>query len=231
MNKDTQFFKTTIACVPMYSDPNHRSEMTNQLIFNEIGHVLEEKDEWAKVKSQIDKYVGWVLKEQLQIIDHKDFMKIQSFTAVKRTHDFLTPFGAFIEGDTPPVKNPNKLIDKAFSFLNAPYLWGGKTVFGIDCSGFVQIVYRIAGYSLPRDAYQQEEFGEIITFGDHKKGDLAYFENEEGKVTHVGILISEDRILHASGKVKIDAFSEEGIWSDNLQKQTHKLKSIKRIMH
>lgn len=231
MNKDTKFFTCVVACIPMYKESNHRSEMTNQLLFNEIGHVIEEyNDEWILVKSSLDKYEGWILKSQVKFISHKDYMKIQRFTAVKRTHDFLTPFGTFIEGNTPPVTNPKKLVDKAFTFLNAPYLWGGKTIFGIDCSGFSQIIYRLAGYNLPRDAYQQEEYGEIVSYGSHKIGDAVFFENEDGKITHVGILVNEDLIIHASGTVRLDTFTEKGIWNSELNKQTHKLKSIKRFL-
>lgn len=214
----------------MYENPSHKSQMTNQLLFNEIGHLLEEKDEWVKVKSSLDKYVGWILKSQIDLIPHKEFMRIQRFTSVKRTHDFLTPFGCFIEGNNEPLSNPKKIIDKSFTFLNAPYLWGGKTIFGIDCSGFSQIVFRMAGYNLPRDAYQQEEYGEQIPFGNQKVGDAAFFENEEGKVTHVGILVNAELIIHASGTVRLDSFNKDGIWNSDLEKQTHKLKSIKRFL-
>jgi len=230
MNKDSKFIQCIVACVPMYAENNHRSEMVNQLLYNEVSRVLEEKDEWMKVQSGLDKYVGWILKAQVREINHKVFMKVQSFRNVKRKHDFLMPFGSYMEGQADGPQGVEPIIKKAFTFLNAPYLWGGKTIFGIDCSGLVQVLYRVGGISLPRDASQQIEHGDLINFGEHQKGDLAYFQNKEGKITHVGLLISEESIIHASGTVRIDNFNVNGIWNDDLGEQTHILHSIKRVL-
>lgn len=229
MNKDSKFIQCTVACVPMYAENQHRSEMVNQLLYNEVGRILEENDEWIKVQSGIDKYVGWILKSQVRDINHKVYMEVQSFTNVKRKHDFLMPFGAYIEGEPDADFGIEHIIKKSFTFLNAPYLWGGKTIFGIDCSGFVQVLYRLIGISLPRDAKDQEQEGEPISFGDHQKGDLAFFKNEDGKITHVGVLISEESIIHASGTVRIDSFNNKGVWNDTLKELTHNLASIKRM--
>ena len=115
-------------------------------------------------------------------------------------------------------------------FLNTPYLWGGKSTFGCDCSGFVQTVYKIFGQALPRDAAEQVNSGETIPFiHDADPGDLAFFDNEEGEIIHVGIVLNENRIIHASGKVRIDAFDQEGIYNYELGRYTHKLRIIKRI--
>lgn len=230
MNKDSKFIQCIVACVPMYLENNHRSELVNQMLYNEVGRILETDNEWVKVQSGLDKYVGWILKAQTREIDHKDYMKVQSFKNVKRKHDFLMPFGSYIEGQVDGNIGVDQIINKAFTFLNAPYLWGGKTIFGIDCSGLVQVLYRIAGVSLPRDASDQQQEGDLITFGDHKKGDLGFFKNKEGKITHVGILISEESIIHASGTVRIDNFNMNGIWNDDLGQQTHILHSIKRVL-
>ena len=116
-------------------------------------------------------------------------------------------------------------------FLNAPYLWGGRTPFGIDCSGFTQLIYRLHGMNLARDAYQQYESGKIITdIKEIEAGDLAFFENKSGKIVHVGIIMDNNQIIHASGKVRIDKLDEKGIFNVNKQKYTHKLKSIKKII-
>lgn len=230
MNKDSKFVQCIVACVPMYAENNHRSEMVNQLLYNEVSRVLESDKEWIKVQSGIDKYVGWILKAQVRETDHKGYMRVQGYKNVKRKHDFLMPFGSYIEGQVDGKPGVDTIIKKAFTFLNAPYLWGGKTIFGIDCSGLVQVLYRVGGVSLPRDASQQIEKGELVEFGSHQKGDLAFFANKEGSITHVGILISEESIIHASGTVRIDNFNVNGIWNDDLGEQTHFLHSIKRVL-
>ncbi len=123
------------------------------------------------------------------------------------------------------------LEEIAFSFLGVPYLWGGKTHFGIDCSGYTQTVFKLLGIKLKRDAWQQAEQGKLVDFIQHaRSGDLAFFDNEEGKITHVGIMINNNRIVHASGKVKIENIDYQGIFSTELNKYTHKLRIIKRFI-
>jgi len=121
---------------------------------------------------------------------------------------------------------------KEFSktYLNAPYLWGGRSPFGLDCSGFSQIVFKHAGISLPRDAYQQAEEGTVVPFvSEARTGDLAFFENADGKIIHVGIVLDEGEIIHASSFVKIGKLDHEGIFNLEHQKYTHKLRIVKRI--
>lgn len=108
---------------------------------------------------------------------------------------------------------------------------GGKSVYGIDCSGFVQLIFRLFDFNLPRDAYQQAEIGESIEFQDSKPGDLAYFINKNGKIIHVGIIIENSNIIHASGRVRIDQLSESGIFNADYAKESHQLHSIKRILN
>jgi len=123
------------------------------------------------------------------------------------------------------------IISTALLFLNAPYLWGGRSPFGIDCSGFSQLVYKLNGFKLPRDAYQQVEKGFPLSFADEaEKGDLAYFDNEEGRITHVGILMGQNQIIHASGKVRIDKFDHYGIFNVDTKKYSHHLRVIKRVL-
>ncbi|MEZ5196223.1 MAG: C40 family peptidase [Bacteroidales bacterium] len=124
----------------------------------------------------------------------------------------------------------NSLLENALIFLNAPYLWGGLTPFGTDCSGFTQTVFKISGIKLLRDAAQQATQGETISLIDEAQaGDLAFFDNPEGTITHVGILFDKDNIIHASGKVRIDTIDHLGIHNRDIKRYTHKLRLIKRI--
>jgi gamma-D-glutamyl-L-lysine dipeptidyl-peptidase len=128
-------------------------------------------------------------------------------------------------------KTRGQLIEDAMLYMNAPYLWGGRTPFGIDCSGFVQMVYKLQGQELLRDASQQASMGEVISLlAEAEPGDLAFFDDPDGNITHVGILIDRHRIIHCSGNVHIDTLDHEGIYNTRLQKYTHKLRLIKRLL-
>ncbi|MDZ4847360.1 MAG: C40 family peptidase [Chitinophagales bacterium] len=126
----------------------------------------------------------------------------------------------------------DKIIEKcALKFLHAPYLWGGRSPFGIDCSGFTQVVFKLLGVALKRDAYQQAMQGRDVDFIDlAKEGDLAFFENKEGKITHVGIILKDKRLIHASGKVRIDRVDSFGIYNEETKKYSHNLKVVKRVL-
>ena len=122
------------------------------------------------------------------------------------------------------------VIDAARFYLNAPYLWGGKSIFGIDCSGLTQMVFRQFGIKLKRDAYQQAEQGELVGFlQEAQAGDLAFFDNDEGRITHVGIMLNNEQIVHASGRVRVDGIDNQGIFNRELNRYTHKLRIIKRL--
>jgi hypothetical protein len=122
------------------------------------------------------------------------------------------------------------VYEAAMFYLNAPYLWGGRSIFGIDCSGFTQMVFRQFGIRLKRDAWQQAEQGELLGFiQEARAGDLAFFDNDEGRITHVGIMLDNNRIIHASGMVRIDAIDTQGIFNKELNKYTHKLRIVKRF--
>jgi cell wall-associated NlpC family hydrolase len=119
----------------------------------------------------------------------------------------------------------------AREFLNVPYLWGGKSFFAVDCSGFTQLVYKVHNVKLPRDASQQVEVGESLTFVEESQpGDLAFFENDEGRIVHVGIMLENQKIIHASGKVRIDTLDSTGIFNKEMNKHTHKLRVIKSVL-
>jgi cell wall-associated NlpC family hydrolase len=123
-----------------------------------------------------------------------------------------------------------KVAATALDYMNVPYLWGGRSIMGVDCSGLVQIVYRICGLNLPRDSSQQAQKGKVIDFVDEAlPGDLAFFDNPAGEIIHVGIIIEPGKILHASGQVKIDKIDHNGIFSNELGTYTHSLRILKRL--
>ena len=132
--------------------------------------------------------------------------------------------------DSGVVHPKSKIAENAFMLLNAPYQWGGRSVFGIDCSGFVQVIYKLNGVSLPRDASQQAEMGQALSFIEEaEEGDLAFFDNDEGTITHVGIILSNNRIIHASGKVRIDKLDHQGIFNLEKRDYSHRLRLISKI--
>jgi hypothetical protein len=137
-----------------------------------------------------------------------------------------------LQGSTNPQElSSERILYLATQYLNAPYLWGGKTIMGIDCSGFVQVIYAFCQIQLPRDASMQVEKGQVIDFlSQSQAGDLAFFENAEGKIIHVGLLYNNHQIIHASGCVKIESIDTHGIISSKTGEYTHKLRVIKRLI-
>jgi gamma-D-glutamyl-L-lysine dipeptidyl-peptidase len=243
-----------VAAAPVRKEPNHRSEMINQLLFGETMLLLEQKDEWWRVKSLYDDYEGWVTKhlfnkeEQLAELESNCIAAglINEIQFEDRT--FYIPLGSFLpafnknnnqlwkdkyvyNGSYTDITNQNELAIKniAEAWLEAPYLWGGKTLMGVDCSGFVQTVFKVAGIKLKRDAWQQATQGtEVLTLDESKENDLAFFANDEGRVTHVGMLLNNNQIIHASGKVRIDTIDAEGIINSETNERTHRLYSMRR---
>ncbi|MCB0803719.1 MAG: C40 family peptidase [Flavobacteriales bacterium] len=131
---------------------------------------------------------------------------------------------------TKSVLNKSKIAENAYLMINSPYQWGGRSPFGIDCSGFVQLVYKLNGIFLPRDASQQALMGQALSFIEEaEEGDLAFFDNAEGQITHVGIILSNNRIIHASGKVRIDKLDHQGIFNVEKRDYTHRLRLISKI--
>lgn len=123
------------------------------------------------------------------------------------------------------------LIDYALKYFNAPYLWGGRSPLGVDCSGLTQVLYKMVGISIPRDASQQVQMGQHLSFVDEAQpGDLAFFDNDDGHITHVGIIWERNKIIHSSGKVRIDNVDQFGIYNTETRKYTHKMRLMKRII-
>lgn len=240
---------------PVRLDHNDRSEMTTELIFGDHFEIKDQWQQWYKIKITADNYEGWVDQKQIKLItdeesasytQDKDFFLSDLVGYVSDSQQALTALssGANLKAvpylglfyDDHIVYNTKKcnraeLIETALNYLNAPYLWGGKTPFGIDCSGLTQMVYRICGYNLYRDASQQVTQGETLSFIEESQpGDLAFFDNVEGDIIHVGILMGDHYILHAHGKVRIDRIDHTGIFNHDTKKYSHKLRIIKRIL-
>lgn len=139
-------------------------------------------------------------------------------------------FDGNVRPSNEPV-TPEKIVENAYMYLDAPYLWGGRSPFGIDCSGLVQMAYKLSGIKLLRDAHQQATQGTSVNFlSEASQGDLAFFDNEEGNIIHVGIILTNNQIIHSSGNVRVDALDHEGIYNEKLKKYTHKLRLIKKII-
>ena len=247
-----------LAIIPLRAEPSDRSEIVSQVLFGEHFEILETQNQWSKIKLQYDYYEGWVDSKQYQTISEKSFEALSKDAIilnadlveyVTTSHNILLPIplGASLsflhhteinienfefEGmKTSGIKLKTDLIATAYMYLNAPYMWGGKTPFGIDCSGFTQMVYKLNGYRLLRDASQQSAQGEALSFIEESEpGDLAFFDNEEGKIIHVGIIMDNNYIIHASGKVRIDRLDHLGIYNAEKNKHTHRLRVIKKII-
>ncbi len=242
-----------LSIVPLREAPINESELVTQVFYGEHFKVLEERVHWSKIRVAFDNYEAWINNKQFQRIEENYFLKLEK-APLKLSTDIITyiinehqhlmpvPFGAVLnslshfnhnyEGQfTSGEKPKNKLIETALLYLNTPHCWGGKTPLGIDCSGFTQMVYKLNGYKLFRNAAQQATQGEALSFIEETQaGDLAFFDNNEGVINHVGIIMENNYIIHVDGKVRIDRIDHSGIFNIELRKHTHKLRVIKKVI-
>ena len=238
---------------PLRSEPTDKSELVSQVLYGEHFKVLEQRKSWSKIRIAFDKYEGWIDNKQFIFITEDNYKTLNT-SELKLSADLvefisdsnhnLIPVSLGIntnacemllhtfDGKEIKGKQPKeKLIETAFIYLNAPYLWGGKTPFGIDCSGLTQMVYKLNGYKLLRDANQQATQGEALSFIEEcEPGDLAFFDNEEGKIIHVGLIMKDNYIIHSHGKVRIDRIDHTGIFNVDTKSYSHKLRVIKKII-
>ena len=250
-----------LSAIPMRKELSHRSEMVSQVLFGEYITIGEERNDFVFITCLYDGYQGWVQANQLKEVSEAEIYQTSCFTngftslVTIGSTSVQVPFGTpvynpdklsfGIAGDTinylfVPQQMWNSheftFTETALKavcqpFINTPYLWGGKSVYGIDCSGFAQQVFKLFGVKLLRDAYLQAGQGVAVNhLHESKPGDLAFFQNEKGKVTHVGIVLNDGQIVHASGKVRIDKIDLEGITSVETGKRTHRMHSIRRVV-
>ncbi|MEM9001410.1 MAG: C40 family peptidase [Bacteroidota bacterium] len=249
-----QFGICPISVVPVRIQPDHVSEMSTQLLYGELFKVLVERKQWSKISIAYDGQEGWISNDQYMSISESDFKKIAHSKESQFTSDLVshidTNTGLLLpivmgtdlkgldclnhtfEGNLSKGKKTREhLIETALLYLNTPYLWGGKTPFGIDCSGFTQMVYKINGFDLMRNAIQQSKQGIALSFIEESEpGDLAFFDNDAGIIDHVGIILKNNYIIHAHGKVRIDRLDHTGIFNSDVKRYSHKLRVIKKVI-
>lgn len=254
---------TGVPVAPIRSEPKHSAEQVSQLLFGEKVEVWAKKPgDWCYVRAAWDDYEGWVKAGQLQSVDSKVFKKKTRYLSAGTQDTLLLPTGKTLLSPGSSLFNLRKsivsfgnierrykgkkiklntveqsgrhLVEFAGCFLGSPYLWGGRHLLGIDCSGLTQLAYKFLDIPLPRDAAQQAQQGEPVDFLQNAQaGDLAFFDNEEGVINHVGILTDPANILHATdtvGCVVLDAIDNCGIISRGLKVRTHNLRMIRRYL-
>jgi cell wall-associated NlpC family hydrolase len=248
----------SVPAAPVRRKPGHREEMVNQLLFGETVRVIRFKNPlWAKIQSLHDLYEGWVLSGMLTAIDENIAHQRSAFVTgelfssgtlngnpvhlpIASSLPFLVNGNGKLGTSVYQFHNPTiqieglaataeRACELAQQWINVPYLWGGRTPLGVDCSGFMQVIFKLMGTDISRDASQQALEGKgVKKFRNALAGDLAFF-SDKGAVTHVGLVLPENRIIHASGKVRVDILDKKGIIdAETGRRRKQRLECIRR---
>jgi cell wall-associated NlpC family hydrolase len=243
--------------VPLRSGPSHKAEMLSQVLFGEKYTVTDKAGNWMKIETLFDKYSGWIDMNHLQhspvegtscghvlnrslLCYRSDKTKLvleagcEIYNPEFEDKEFFVGHSHYTtdrEFSNSYISTNDSLADTALKHVNSPYMWGGRLPSGLDCSGLTQLVYKIHGIPIPRDSFQQAEVGKNIDFiDDAEPGDLVFFDNDKGRIAHVGMILAKGLVIHASGRVRIDSIDHQGIFKPEISGYSHRLRMIRRIV-
>ncbi|MDT0690069.1 NlpC/P60 family protein [Salegentibacter sp. F188] len=242
-----------LSIAPVRFAASHQSEMVSQILYGEHFKVLEERGKWSRIRLAFDGYEAWISNNQYLKIREEDYnyllndnLKLSAdlfnYVVNEQGHlmsvplgsslNFIQKFNHSFEGEiSTGTNNKENLIHSALLYLNSPYCWGGKSPLGIDASGLSQMVYRLNGHRIKRTSAEQATQGIALSFIEESEpGDLAFFDNNEGIIDHVGIMMQDNYIIHVDGMVRIDRIDHSGIFNVDLKRHTHQLRVIKKII-
>ena len=243
-----------LSIVSVRSSADDTSELVSQILYGEYFKVLECRKIWSKIRIAYDGCEGWVINHQVKFIEEDTYEVLEKLKHPVYSSELVS----FVETEArvlipivlgsssqnasllshnsdgnhlPRNSKKENLVQTALLFLNAPHLRGGKTPFGIDASGFTKMVHKINGYRLLRSIQEQSVQGSALSFIEESEaGDLAFFDNKEGEICHVGIIMDHNYIIHVDGKVRIDRLDHTGIFNTEDGKYSYQLRVIKKIV-
>ncbi|MDT0649321.1 C40 family peptidase [Autumnicola edwardsiae] len=242
-----------LSIAPIRFLASHQSEMISQILYGEHFKILEERGKWSKIRLAFDGYEAFINNKQYLKIGEDEYNRLQN-ESLKLSSDLLSyvvndqgylmsvPLGSSLnfiqnfrhvfEGEVSSgIKQKKNLVHSALLYLNCPYCWGGKSPLGIDASGLTQMVYKLNGQRIKRTSAEQATQGIALSFIEESEpGDLAFFDNHEGVIDHVGIMMQDNYIIHVDGMVRIDRIDHSGIFNVDLKRHTHQLRVIKKII-